>query len=68
MKKRFPLPLQIDCNGLSAGAIQELADRLCFCFYDVTIWGDEITAANPVSGDRYIAAWNILDRYGVKVL
>ena len=67
-KKKFPIPLQIECDGWSAGAIKDLADRLRVCFYDVTIWGNEITAANPVNQDRYISAWRILDHYGVKVI
>ena len=59
-------PLLIDCDGLSRKLIEDLADRLSLCFEEVKIWGDEITAYKPLGGGRYDAAWNIIDKFGVK--
>ena len=67
MKRQFPLPLQIDCDGLSRKRTLELVGRLRAHFADVQFWGDEITAGKPLDLQHYIAAWQILDRYGVKV-
>ena len=65
-KKIFPLPLKIDCSGLSQKAVYELADRLAFYFYDVDIVVDTVFAENPVSEHHYWSAWKILDLYDVK--
>ena len=65
MKFKQP-PLQIDCEGLSKKLIEDLADRLSLCFEEVKIWDDEITAYTPLGAGRYDAAWNIIDRFGVK--
>ena len=44
MKKKFPLPLKINCEGLSRKLINDLADQLRLHFRDVQIWADgEIT-------------------------
>ena len=37
MKKKFPLPLKIDCKDLSSKLIGDLADRLAFHFDRVDI-------------------------------
>ena len=66
MKRQFPLPLKIDCVGLSSKLINDLADRLALHFDTVAIWGDEITAANPLDMAHYDIAWRIIDRFGVK--
>ena len=68
MKKNFPLPLTIDCEGLSKKSIADLADRLSMHFVDVKIWGEEIIAHKPLSMANYSAAWNIIDRFGVKAV
>lgn len=65
MKKKFPLPLKVNCEGLSRKLIDDLADQLRHHFRDVQIWEDEITAANPLGGGHYEIAWRILDRFGV---
>ena len=65
MKKKFPLPLKINCEGLSRKLIDDLADQLRIHFRDVRIWEDEITAANPLGGMHYEIAWRIIDRFGV---
>lgn len=66
MKREFPLPLNINCDGLSQKRITELADRLSLHFADVKIFGDDIVATRPLSLNHYEAAWQIIDRYGVK--
>lgn len=66
MKKSFPLPLIIDCGGLSKNLIAELADRLALHFVDVKICGDEIVAHKPLDFWHYDSAWRILERFGVK--
>lgn len=67
MKKNFPLPLQINCDGFDKKLIQELADRLSIHFDTVTIFADEIIASKPIDLRHYEKAWNILDRFHVKV-
>lgn len=62
------VPLKIDCSGLTAVSVSELADALSLYFHEVTIaGGDTIYAANPISEFGYGRAWDILDRYGVRV-
>ena len=68
MKKNFPLPLTIDCEGLSKKIIADLADRLAMHFVDVKVFGDDIEAYKPLSMADYSAAWNIIDRFGVKAV
>ena len=67
MKRTFPLPLQIDCEGLSKKLIAELADRLSMHFENVSVIGTDIEAGNPISPEHYFAAWKIFDKFGVKV-
>lgn len=67
MKKKLPLPLVIDCDGLSKKLTAELADRLSMHFKDVKIWSDEIEASKPLNGWHYEQAWLELDKFGVKV-
>lgn len=67
MKKSFPPPLKIDCDGLSKKLTRDLADRLSLHFFDVDIFGDTIYAAKPVNYFRYEKAWKILDEFGVTV-
>ncbi|MBR0290403.1 MAG: hypothetical protein IJQ82_15635 [Selenomonadaceae bacterium] len=67
MKHKLPTPLYIDCSGLSTKRAKLLSDRLKACFAKVEVWDDEIVASKPLSGGHYDSAWNILDRYGVKV-
>lgn len=66
MKNQFPLPLTIDCDGLSQKLIADLADRLAMHFEDVKAFDDEIEAYKPLSMANYDAAWNIIDKFGVK--
>lgn len=66
MKRQFPLPLKIDCSGLSQKSIADLADRLRIHFFDVDVFSDTIFAAKPVDQFRYEKAWRILDLFGVK--
>ena len=66
MKRHFPIPLKIDCSGLSQKAIADLADRLRIHFFDVDIFSDTIFAAKPVNQLRYEKAWRIIDLFGVK--
>lgn len=69
MKKKFPLPLKVNCEGLSRKLIDDLADQLRHHFRDVQIWEDgEITAANPLGGGHYEIAWRIIDRFGVRAV
>ena len=65
--KVFPMPMTIDCDGLSTKWIRELADHLSMYFEQVVVFGDDITVNQPVSIKHYNAAWRILDHYGVKV-
>lgn len=65
-KQRLPLPLEIDCTGLSVKLIRDIADRLRLHFVDVVIAGTDITASNPLNQRHYDAAWNIIDSFGVK--
>ena len=60
-------PLKIDCDELSKKLIADLADRLCLCFENVKVWTDEIECSKPLSMFHYGEAWNVLDRFGVKV-
>lgn len=60
-------PLKITCDGLSQKLIFELADQLRLHFVDVEIFADEISASNPLSNHHYETAWQILDKFGVKV-
>lgn len=66
-KFKFPLPLIINCGNRSDRAIADIADKLCFCFFDVEVFGDTIYAAKPVNNYRYAEAWGIFDRYELKV-
>lgn len=67
MKKKFPLPLKVNCEGLSRKLIDDLADQLRHHFRDVQIcWEDEITAVDPLGYTHYEIAWRILDRFGVR--
>lgn len=68
MKRNFPLPLVIDCDGLSKKLIADLADRLAMHFENVKIEGDDIVAEKPLGFSHYDTAWQILDRFGVKVV
>ena len=67
MKKKFPLPLIIDCEGLSRNRMIELVGRLKAHFVKVDFSDEEITAEDPLDLNHYHAAWSILDAYGVKV-
>ena len=62
------LPLKIDCDGLSSKLIADLADRLRLHFVDVDVIGETIYAAKPLGSLHYEKAWQILDRFGVKVI
>ena len=66
MKRYFPLPLKIDCSGLSPKSINDLADRLRLHFFDVDVFSDTIYAAKPVNQFRYEKAWQIIDEFSVK--
>ncbi len=66
LRHRLPLPLEIDCAGLSGKLIRDLAARLSLHFVDVKLSGTDITAGNPLNQKHYDAAWNIIDRFGVK--
>ena len=69
MKKQLPLPLKIDCTGLSRKHAFELADKLVKHFDLVEMWDDdEIVAHKPRSYYDYGQAWDIIDRYGVKAV
>ena len=67
MKKKFPLPLTVNCKGLSRKLIADLADRLSMLFEDVSIEGDDIIAHKPLGMNRYEHAWRLFDKFGVKV-
>ena len=67
MKRQFPMPLKIDCSGLSQKSINDLADRLRLHFFDVDVFSDTIYAAKPVNQLRYEKAWRILDLFAVNV-
>lgn len=68
MKKELPTPLTIDCDGLSRKRTLELFGRLRAHFERVDLWGDDtIIASKPLDLVHYDVAWQILDRYGVKV-
>lgn len=60
-------PLKITCDGLSQKLIFKLADRLVPLFKSVEVFGDEISASTPLSNHHYETAWQILDKFGVKV-
>jgi len=62
------LPLKIDCDGLSSKLIADLADRLRLHFVDVDVIGETIYAAKPLNSSHYEKAWQIFDRFGVKVV
>ena len=62
------LPLKIDCDGLSQKLIVDLADRLRLHFVDVDVFGETIYASKPLGSLHYEKAWQILDRFGVKVI
>lgn len=62
------LPLKIDCDGLSSKLIADLADRLRLHFVDVDVFGKTIYASKPLGSLHYEKAWQILDRFGVKVI
>lgn len=68
MKKTFPRPLTIRCEGLSKAIIADLADRLCLLFEDVTIEDDEIICAAPLSGHHYEQAWQLIDSYELEAI
>lgn len=67
MKRTFPIRLQINCEGLSKKLIAELADRLSMHFENVSVFGTDIEAGNPISQEHYFIGWKILDKFGVKV-
>ena len=67
MKHKLPTPLTIDCSGWCPKRTQLFSERMKRCFAKVEVWGDEIVVSKPLSGGHYETAWNILDRYGVKV-
>lgn len=67
MKRYFPIPLRIDCGGLSMKRAIELADKLVEHFDKVELWCDEIVAHKPINYLHYELAWRILDCFGVKV-
>ena len=67
MKHKLPTPLYIDCSGLSTKRAKLLSERMKRCFAKVEVWDDEIVASKPRNNLLYDSAWNILDRYGVKV-
>lgn len=67
MKKKLPLPLSIDCGGLSKKHFKMLVEQLQFYFDEVEVWSDVIMASKPRSMGRYGEAWRVFDRYSVKV-
>lgn len=67
MKFKQPA-LKIDCTGFGKELIADLADNLSLHFNDVKIWRDEINAAQPLDSHHYNAAWNIIDKFGVKAI
>lgn len=68
MKKHFPIPLQIDCDGLSRKRILELFGRLKAHFVNAELLDDDtIVVSKPIDLQHYDAAWQLIDKYGVKV-
>lgn len=67
MKKRLPLPLIIDCSGITPKTAAELANRLTPYFDTVELFADTIRAIKPVNAYRYGLAWRLLDYFNVKV-
>ena len=68
MKRYFPPPLRIDCDGLSKKRTIELADLLVEHFDKVELWCDEIVAHKPLSMEHYAIAWRIIDRFAVSAI
>lgn len=66
MKRQFPTPLHIDCDGLSKKRAIELADQLVDFFDTVEFWCDEIIAHKPRGEYRYELAWRVIDKYSVR--
>lgn len=65
MKK--PVPLIIDCEGLSQKKISELADELDMLFRDVAVRGESIIVQTPISKGHYEQAIETAERYGVRI-
>ena len=67
MKKKFSLPLNLDCSGLSSKLTVELADELREYFNFVDVYDDEIEA-DGLNDDFRPDVEEIIKRYGVKVI
>lgn len=69
MKKQFPTPLYIFCDGLSRKLAAQLADLLCEHFELVEFDDNNLTiiAHKPLNNRHYDLAWRLLDKYCVKV-
>ena len=65
--KQTPMPIRIDCEGLSGKRISELADDLDMLFRDVTVQGEYITVSKAFSKVHYEQALEILESYGVRI-
>ena len=68
MKKKFPVPLDLDCNGLSTKLILELADELREFFEVVDVNGDEISADDLISDDFRGEVESLIKFYAVEVV
>ena len=68
MKKDFPLPLVLDCDGLSSKLVEELGDELRLSFEVVDISGDEITARVPSRSDYHDDVESLIKTYDVQVI
>lgn len=69
--KEFPLPLTIDCSYFGESLIRELRDLLSLHFDAVERFnerGDFLKCIKPLNSIHYAKAWNIIDKFGVKVL
>lgn len=67
MKRKFPVPLIVDCGGLTKMHIKILAGHLNEHFFNVKILGNEISASEPTDEKHYGMGWKLCDRWGVKV-
>lgn len=68
MKKKFPVPLELDCQNLNSKLIVELADELRMYFLCVDVSGDEIYADGLLNDDFRPEVEAIIKKYGVKVI
>lgn len=69
--KEFPLPLTIDCSYFGENLIREIRDRLSMHFEEIERFnerGDLLKCIKPRDSIHYAKAWNIIDKFGVKVL